>query len=790
MISPNSSKSYLLSAIVCCGVMAKAGHDPAYDSEYTAATGYVTMNGNDNSHTSSWDSRGNWSDGAEPHSITNYYVGSSRTLNVKHNDSGQTPGPFAGGKLVVAGVLWDYGTAGWHSILGDNVTMLPGSQYYMSSAGHIDSGRVTIKGTAVNPTLVTYSNTADKTKTFGVEFVGGEDACVSFDTERGGSPTYEKIPVEMSEFFGKICLGSRVYLRSDSTFSMPGAIECVGESGGLILKGVSGTSTVGAFSASAGSGLYLSGTRNAQVLYVTNKLSLAAGAVVKTDKFTTWSYGTPPTYPVIRLSAEAVAAGVPDLNAINAQTYSMNGRLANGIVPQLRLVMNDLEAGEKSIDETYYEVVTLTNKASYATTPFLDRSNPEWTEANDPSHYWSDGKDPSPEKDYYITDSYGVYFRASAFAGHSLILKGAVYFGIYSDVQTIPLVVTGGSRIRLMRTAGYNYVLNGTIRVEGTRAGYDLMFGAGNRSKLTVNSRLSGSADVELLLNPELNTVPANYAGTIAFEGDNSDFKGHIRVIAGKRGDFKAQFDDKGLSTWVPSSVSNVTFEVSNKANLGGALPTFTFDALAISNECRLVLNETSTFDEMTRGWLFGEKAYLRVPTDKTATVENRITYGTELVKEGAGTLMLASKPLFLTGGAASEDPNGAKLTVAEGRLGAATADAFVGLSVEFGAGTGLAVPIEGVGSARGVDLTDVTIAAPKGLPIYLDTTAVPERPETAVVTAVCTLPENSPVLAALRVGQKPYKGTMMKLEQHPNDDGTVTVTAITERSGVILIVR
>lgn len=789
-MNKSNTKSFLFLAVAMGVCTVRSAPVAAYDGEYTAATGYVTMKYSDGSATSSWDTVGYWSDGNPPYPGTNYYVGSSRTLNVRKNGGSQSSAPFAGGKLVVAGRLYDYGLRNWNTTLGDSITMLPGSEYFMSSAGNVTNGLMRIEATAENPTLMTFSNTADYTKKFNVQFAGDNDACVEFRALRGGTPTYDIDSFDsMPDFSGRIRLGSNVVMRSATTLSVPGDVDITGEDGALVLKGTSGTSVLGGFSSVAGAGLYLSGTGNTQVLHVTNRLSLASGSIVKTDKFRTWDYGTPPTYPVIRMSAEAVAAGVPDVDSIDVQAYSMGGRLAAGVIPQLRMVTKDFEQGEKSLDVSYYEVVRLTNNTSYAATPFLDRTSSDWSERNDPARFWSDGQDPSPEKDYYVTDSYGVIFRASSFAGHSLVIKGGVYFGIYGGVQTMPLVASGGGRIRLMRGHGHEYVLDGTIRVEGTQEAYDLMFGAGNASRLTVNSELSGSANVALVLNPEL-TAPENYAGTIEFAGDNSAFKGRIQVLSGSRGDFSKYFEDKGYATWEPSAVSNVTFEVSDNTNLGGALPEFVFNALEVSDESRLVLKETATFDETSRGWLFAAKAYLQVPAGRNATVENTITYGTELVKEGAGTLTLASKPRFLVDGASVETSNGAKLTVSEGLLGVTSPDALAGLAVGFASGTGLVVPIEGTGSGLGVDLTGGAIEAPQGLPIYLDTTSLPERPESGVVTAVCTLPEDSPALSALRIGRKPYDGTATKLKLQANGDGTVTVSAVTERVGLVMVVR
>ena len=472
--------------VVVMGVWAE--RVPEYDNQYTAASGYVTLTSNDGSTTSSWDTVGYWSDKAVPHSTTNYYVGSARTLNVKKNTSGQTAAPFGGRKLVVAGKLMDYGTSGWRTQLGDGLVMLPGSEYAMSSAGYVDSGSMEILGTKENPVQITFSNSSSYNKNMLVAFTAAQDGCIEFYTSRANVLYY--MASSLPDFRGTMRFCDQVTLMWSTALDMPGAIEACGSSGNFRIAGVSGESTVGSLSLSAGSKLYLSGTSNTHVLNVTNRLCLAPGSIIITDKFRSWSWGTPPIYPTIKLSAEAVAAGVPDLDKVNVQFYSLSGRLADGILPQLRLVASDAENGGKAIGVSYYEVVSLTNKMEFATTPFLDKGGSAWTDANDSSHFWSDGSDPSPEKDYYVTDSYGVIFRASRFNGHALVLKGTVYFNIYGNTQWIPLIATAGSsKIRLRNNnPGFNAELDGTIRVEGTERAYGLMFSVGDRDKLNVKS--------------------------------------------------------------------------------------------------------------------------------------------------------------------------------------------------------------------------------------------------------------------------------------------------------------
>jgi hypothetical protein len=795
-------KTIVAVVVVLSSWYVNAARVAAFDSIYTAENGYVPMIKSDSHNTTSYTTSRGWPQGhGEPQSGYKYYVGSAFTLTVTTNNSKHTSVPFAGDELVVAGQLYDYGVSGYKTALG-TTRMLAGSEYSMSSIGSVTEGTMTVEGTRDNPVLISYSREERQWKDFLVEFKSKSDGFVRFHTpdtptNRGGG-NYN-ILTALPEFYGTIVIDRSQWIlgKTDGRFEMPGGFEVLSE-GVLKPLATEGSSDLGFLKLCSGGVLYLSGDLNAHYINIADKLVLDEDSIVMTDKFRTWASGTPPRYLLFRLSPEAVQAGLPDFDKVTVKPEDLAGRLYNYTIPGLRLVTDPLGNGGMDVSVSYYEWVKLTNNTAYASTPFLSKGSPEWKESCDPSHFWSDGLPPSPEKDYFVSSSFGVVFRDTKFDGHSLVCDN-VWFGIYSDKQKIPLVVTNGGRTRLQRAPMFNYVLQGMLCIlKGGKKLFDHMICVGNRSKLTIESVIKGDGDLLVWLNPEHQDDakyydPVNWTSTVELNGENSAYTGRIAVYAGAKGDFKKYFEDKGKLQYAPSSVSNVTLVVSKQENLGGPVPEFTFDSLSVSNECRLVLKETSVYDEPTRGWAFPERGYIQVPDGKHVTVAKTITYGSELVKEGAGTLTLAAVPRFYSEGISSSTPNGAKLKVLSGALRVGAPDAVKGLALEFAAKTKLIVPMLPDGSdseAAGLDLTASALNVEDGrLRVELDVSGCPNPPEKAKTVHLFTVPAGSDILDKVYVA-RPYKGYVVKIKTVQSGEGVLRVDAVVERLGMTIVVK
>ena len=130
-----------------CMLFAIAGfcaiaYGQTYNDLYTAAAGYVTLDGNDsgNGANSSFHTAKNWSDGKAPHRGTNYYVKTGCILYLDYTGSEeQQPAGFDGDSIVVGGTVRMEGAYGAKAICGP-LTMLPGSVFDWHTVGEISGG--------------------------------------------------------------------------------------------------------------------------------------------------------------------------------------------------------------------------------------------------------------------------------------------------------------------------------------------------------------------------------------------------------------------------------------------------------------------------------------------------------------------------------------------------------------------------------------------------------------------------------------------------------------------------
>ena len=124
----------------------------AADSDYTAETGYVTLTSNDDRDKSSFYSVGRWSDGQDPHSGTNYYVGSQLQFYCDNNRTDD----FAGDGIWVAGKVYHPG--GWvNNVNCGPLHMLPGSWLTWRGVGGFANGSMEILGSEANPVTIRFS---------------------------------------------------------------------------------------------------------------------------------------------------------------------------------------------------------------------------------------------------------------------------------------------------------------------------------------------------------------------------------------------------------------------------------------------------------------------------------------------------------------------------------------------------------------------------------------------------------------------------------------------------------
>lgn len=771
---------YLICSALAITVLAYASALCAADSDYSAATGYVTMSGNDSTSASttqsSFNSKGKWSDGKDPHSGTNYYVNSTRTLTVPNANA-----TFAGNKIVVAGTVFQVATGG-KNIKWSDAEFLPGSKFRIQQVAPIRcNGCFTISGTEEAPfKMYSTRSTASEILLYPKFCSGSQGYMVLANEQNPCTSTHVytlKTGSNWSEYEGTLSIGPNCSLRTEnaSLISMPGTIKV--RSGGryeLFWKNV--RPEVGTLVVESGGELCPTQALNSSY-HITKKLELEPGSyVVCSNKFNIRPT-TEPTCMVFRLSADAVAAGIPNLGQVKfcAPNTSTLGRLPRF----LPVEKDDSEVpGGKYIGWRKQEVVSMTNLNQGTTVALKPPAG--MTSAN----FWSDGLEPHDGVDYLVEKNFWITGKSYpyTFPGESWTVRN-ITLGLYSNMRdfTVPdLSFVGGTLMCPFQNAQFR--IRGKLSLFSADNGMPATVRVANapEQSVTIHSEIDGDNDLMFLL---LSSDIESLSGAAALAGLNTNYCG--RVIVATTNDVYTLDDGSEKSV---DRNNTITLNISDARNLGGKLEEFCYDSLTLSNHCRLAINGDTVFSETSRGWYFPENAYLRVASGKSAACKNVFTVGGTLVKEGSGTLSI--------GAPVSVEGESARISVEDGCLAVSTSDALVGVPVTISADASLAIDAEN-GDENfgqfGLNLTGTSIAAANGGKI--DVQILPGEVEnwegTEIPVFTYAAAESQNVACKFRV-LKPSasKGIAIKRVERDNGDGTRTLVACFAHVGTVFSLR
>ena len=759
--------------LACVPFAAYVSFAASYDSLYTAETGYVTMKKNDSS---GFVEAGQWSDGQAPHSDTNYYVGTGITFSTPNNSelNGRV---FAGNKLVVAGKI-THSAGSASTISWGNTEFLPGSIYHFNSVGKIMAGSFTVKGTEENPFKFCINRNSGSIYDVWQSMDMVSDASGYTVVEQQGSVrqtfTYDG---DWTGYYGTLVCPTNLYIQLKKDFESPGKFV-VPDGGVLACLSNDSTVVLGNLDVASGGKVCFKGSAEGTLFYVTNSLSLAEGAILDTSNIFNRTESPIHTSMVFRLSPKVVEAGLPDWDKM-VYPYRKKSELGDlpNIVP---FVMDDPDVeGGKYMGVRMKEIVYMTNTCLHANSALNLNSRPE--------EFWSDGKWPESGKDYVLRTNFIADRNVNpyVFPGDSLMAV-ACNFGMYATMNDLTfdnLIFLGRTIIRPME-GGFSCIVRGKLKLEtfGTYS-HPAQVALYNNQDFNIASDISGSNKLcayALRLGDGFLESPC---GTVRLSGDNTAWTGKL-LVAGTNDVYDTTKGHCELN-----ALTNLTLRVTDSKNLGGTLPEFTYDALTVSNQCRLAIDGTTVFAETTRGWYFPRTAYLYVDGGKTATCLNTLTIGGELVKEGAGTLCIGAKPT-VEGSAAS-------ITVQAGVLAAAIPDAFEGISVNLCDGASIGVDVnvqEEPFKSRGLELGDGTISAANGGKIFVSPIGVSgDLAEGCGPYALftCAAGKMEELKNNISVSNPwPGESVSVKLTEKENADGTVTLSASFYHCGLRVIVR
>lgn len=402
---------------------------------------------------------------------------------------------------------------------------------------------------------------------------------------------------------------------------------------------------------------------------------------------------------------------------------------------------------------------------------------------------WSDGLPPHEGADYVVPASFQLMTEvpSSTFNGHALIVLGklAVCGSNFYLGDESRLVLVGGSQVVAYGQPGV--ISGGKVETrKGTSASEAFIDGGTTDARTTqIDSELVGNWD--LMFRHGYDAV-YHEKNPFRLGGLNTNFLG--RILTGTT-----------YGGWNPAHHAYV-FEVRDPRNLGGTLPSVEYSALRLTEAVRLRPTVSMSFNDVTRGVAIMRATTIAVPEGTETDFRQPCTWQGELVKEGSGTLGLGGELWFFTDSRSKEPPaNGLtnRLSVAEGWVKPLAKESCDGLAFTFGDGAGIRLTcgLEADDPVKTYGIYDVRWATPIAtasanatIPVAFDG----PRPERDEAVGVVTVRDRA--TADALVGRFTWaktenlKGTRVTFAVRDNADGTATVVATVERTGLLLILK
>lgn len=341
---------------------------------------------------------------------------------------------------------------------------------------------------------------------------------------------------------------------------------------------------------------------------------------------------------------------------------------------------------------------------------------------------WSDGKLPHGGAHYYSDMNYLRFPYATTtdyeFPGLSLtIAKTRCLTEIYKSFTVADLYLMDTSWLYLWGTMTKS-TLNGRLHISPDNDSGSVEFRFLHNRNLTIESEMDGAGTLRLY-GYSGSAVPY---GTAELTALNTNFLGKIDV-------YLAKGTHSTAGAFPTLDKMFMTLYATNQYNLGGALDSFTFDALQIRNMSRLFTKGSFTIGSaLNRGIYIDWVGRLYVDTGHTLGFETDITYNGLLRKEGPGLLALGGTPRFGTSGdaAAAPEAHSNLLEVVAGSFKPLSATCLDGVDATFDAGTSLVydlVPADPTLAEKGVTQSKAGSSisfADASIPVSFDTGGAP----------------------------------------------------------------
>jgi len=472
------------------------------------------------------------------------------------------------------------------------------------------------------------------------------------------------------------------------------------------------------------------------ILTVTNRLEVGENVTFDFPKA-----GPASKVLVMKLSPEAVVAGVPDLSDVEVLFAGEPAFWSSEPDPEVAggLLVYAL------MDIVYYNGPVEKDNEAY---------RGKWLDPDFAPAYWSDGLYPNdPAKIYCITQTVATTASFPTFPGGTLIGRDDIY--LYSDFHVEDLRMASGGRVYLR--SGNKHLTGRVMASGGTRT----MRVLGDRT-FYVDAAIHGISGFTF----ECYYPTGSGGATFYLTADNSGWTGNLRTAWTMR---------ESDPVYADETTNHVRIVVGDAKALGGNQESFSYSRIALENYAELWFTNTTVMTAANRG-VYIVSGILRVDEGRSVNLMAPVSVEGTLYKVGTGTLGFG-------GGVLWRKTTGRTILIKEGAIKAAS---LAGGAVTFSDNTGIAADA----ASGALDLSGATVTAEGAICLKADANTVPEPTGEVVYPVVKVSAEQAATLGPAFRAVKAWKGWIATLVSETDGDGNVTYSVKYGKKGITISIR
>jgi len=602
-----------------------------------------------------------------------------------------------------------------------------------------------------------------------------------------GISSREGVPISMpgTVKFGSGCIlnmekASAPYEFGGLYFADGGAITNTGSGSTLTVSGTFDTGTncnwrsanAGVFGTLVlGDGLTLCDEQSTPptVLTVTNRLVVGTNITIEYPNVKTTGINSEAEKVLLmKLSPEAVAAGVPDLSGV---AVAFQCTWATSAVGHLATEEDPDVSGGLLVYATHPKFVAYTGPKSAQTG---DNAG-NWLDPSRASGVWDNNSYPDGNYIYYIRNDYGVAFLEDVpvFPGKMLLNRGTIRLTHSANYYVTNFYLyPSGSTPAIYARSDETHLGGNMMTIKNDSVGVEREIWQISSRSFYLDSILHGTGG--LVFN---SYYPDGEGSPFYLTADNSDWTGTLQL----------KWTDRGVGNYPSSESRHTRIVVGDAKSLGGSPAAFTHDLILLDDYAEIRFTNTTVQTASNRG-LCVTNGILRVDEGATAALTAPVTLAGTLRKTGAGTLALGGGIRY----AANDDLTDATAPEADKNIvlvqeGTIKGSSLAQAAVTFSDGTGIAADT----ASGAMDLTGATVTVEGTIYLKADGNTLPEPTQNVTYPIVKVSAAQAAELGdKFKAARSPWRGWPVTLVSETDADGNVTYSVKYEKKGFVMSIR